>query len=119
MAVFFMISLPKIPYVHRMYVVLANPTYMTVYLVISLPNIIPYIHCVYMVLAHPSDKLHRAIHTAKLLLGHHPLGEFIHLVNPLGESIHLVNPLGVPLGESIHLVNSFGEFIHLVNPSTW
>ena len=46
MTVYLVISLPKLPYVNRIYMVLASPIhtpYMTVYLVISLPKI-PYIH---------------------------------------------------------------------------
>ena len=32
MTVYLMISLPKIPYIHRIYMVLANPTYMSLWL---------------------------------------------------------------------------------------
>ena len=46
--VYLVISLPKIPYIHRIYMVLASP----IYLVISLPKI-PYIHRIYMVLVSP------------------------------------------------------------------
>jgi len=43
MTVYFVISLPKIPYIHRVNMVLANPKY----LVISLPKI-PYVHRIYI-----------------------------------------------------------------------
>jgi len=65
LTVYLVISLPKIPYIHRICMVLANPNcictpYLTVYLVISLPKL-PYIHRICMVLANPSVPLMHTI----------------------------------------------------------
>ena len=57
MTVYLVISLPKIPYIHRIYMVLANPTVYIRYFWQGNQEMYGHIRCIYKVLANPTNML--------------------------------------------------------------